>query len=100
MNAYPNAFLETNDGGGANPVDHAMKKPRGNEFLKKMFLEAMKFSCSNKFLNYGELLEDESLYNNSINPINLILIEAIHKKRYPDDTNLFCQFFRHDFSVI
>ena len=70
-----------------------------------MFFEAMKLSCSNKFLNYGELLEDESLYNNPIkfinfNPINLILIEAIPKKRSPDDTNLFCQFFRHDFSVI
>jgi len=70
-------------------MDHAMKDRRGIEFLKKMFLEAMILSCSNKFLNYGELLEDESLYNNFINPINLILVEAIHKKRSPDNTNLF-----------
>ena len=96
----PIQMHETNDGGSATPMDHAMNNSRGNEFLKKMFFEAMKLSCSNKFLNYGELLEDESLYNNSINPINLILIEAIPKKQSPDDTNLFCQFFRHDFSVI
>ena len=25
MNAYPNAFLETNDGGGATPMDHVGK---------------------------------------------------------------------------
>jgi len=66
-------------------MDYAINKGHGDEFLKKMFLEAMKLSCSDTFYNYGELLEDQSLYKQSINPINLILIEAIHKKRSPDD---------------
>jgi len=34
MNAYPNAFLETNDGGSATPMDHAMNNPRGNDFFE------------------------------------------------------------------
>jgi len=84
MNAYPNALLETNEDGDT-PIDFAINNGRSDEFLKKMFLEAIKLSCSNKFLNYGTLLDDESLYNNSINPINLILIEANHGKRSADD---------------
>jgi len=35
MNAYPNAFLETNDGGSVTPMDHVMINPRGNEFFGK-----------------------------------------------------------------
>jgi len=66
MNKYPNALLETNNV-GITPMDRAINNG----------LESMKLSCSNKFLNYGTLLEDQALYNNSINPINLILIETI-----------------------
>jgi len=32
VNAYPNAFLETNDVDGATLIDHAMNNPRSNEF--------------------------------------------------------------------
>jgi len=74
MNKYPNALLETNNV-GIIPMDRAIKNG----------LEAMKLSCSNKFLNYGTLLEDQALYNNSINPINLIFIEANYGKRSADD---------------
>jgi len=80
MNDYPDALLETNNGGDT-PIDIAIDNGRGDEILKK----AIKLACSNKFLNYGELLEDKSLYKQSINPINIILFEAIHKKRSPDD---------------
>jgi len=84
VNAYTAALLETNNYGDT-PIDKAISKGHGDEFLRKMFLETMKLACSDTFLNYGELLEDKSLYKQSINPISLIFIEAIHKKRSPDD---------------
>jgi len=84
MNAYPNALLETNNGGDT-PIDVAINNGRGDEFLKKMLLEALKRACSNKFLNYGTLLDDKSLYNASINPVNMILLECVHDKRSADD---------------
>ena len=34
-----------------------------------MLFAALKLACSYKFLDYGRLLYDKSLYNKSINPI-------------------------------
>ena len=84
VNAYPDALLETNNYGNT-PMDTAIGNRRGSEFLKTLLLAAMDEASTAIFQNYGTLLEDESLYNGSINPVNIILLECIHDKRSPED---------------
>ena len=81
VNAYPNALLETNNDGNT-PMDAAIGNGRGSIFLKQMFLTT---ACDTRFQNYGTLLKDESLYNGSMNPVNIILLECIHEQRSPKD---------------
>ena len=88
MNAYPDALLETNDNGN-NPMDEAIKNGCSSDFLKTMLPMAMEIACSNIFHDYGTLLEDKSQYRQSVNPINLIFLEAHHRKRSADDVEKF-----------
>jgi len=82
VNAYPDALFETNNY-GYTPMDEAISN--GRKFLKNVLLAAMDEESKAKYQNYGELLEDKSLYNGSINPVNIILLECIHDKRSPED---------------
>jgi len=86
VNAYPDALLETNRA-GYTPMDEAINNGRGtcSEFLKNVLLTAMNEESTAKFQNYGTLLEDKSLYNGSMNPVNIILLECIHEQRSPED---------------
>ena len=95
VNAYPNALLETNNDGNT-PMDAAIGNGRGSIFLKQMFLTT---ACDARFQNYGTLLKDESLYNGSMNPVNIIMLECIHGKRSPKDVVEFFNQIQHKLAI-